>query len=105
MTTWHEVIAFDELEDEEPLPVTVAGEDIALVRVADDVYALRDQCTHEIAPLSDGYVEDGCLECTLHQGMFDLATGKAVKEPCTVDVKTYPVRVVDGTVEIAVGSE
>lgn len=102
MITWHDVIALDALEDEEPTPVTVAGIPIALVRVDEDVYALHDECTHEIAPLSDGFVEDGCLECTLHQGMFDLATGKAVKEPCTVDVKTYPTRVVDGNVEIGV---
>ncbi|MDO5683439.1 MAG: non-heme iron oxygenase ferredoxin subunit [Propionibacteriaceae bacterium] len=100
MTTWHQVIALDELEDEEPTPVQVGETPIALVRVADDVYALHDICTHEVAPLSDGFVEDGCLECPLHQGLFDLATGKAVKEPCTVDVRTYQTRVVDGTVEI-----
>lgn len=102
MTTWHEVIALDELEDEEPTPVRVAGENIALVRVEDEVFALQDMCTHEVAPLSDGYVEDCTLECTLHQGVFDLRTGKALKEPCTVDVKTYPARVVAGTVEIGV---
>lgn len=102
MTTWHEIGRLDELEDEEPVAVTVADQDIAVVRVGDDVYALHDRCTHEVAPLSDGYVEDCTLECTLHQGVFDLRTGQAIKEPCTVDVRTYPARVVDGTVEIGV---
>lgn len=102
MTTWHEVIAFDELEDEEPTPVRVDDTPIALVRVEDQIYALHDVCTHEVAPLSEGFVEDGCLECPLHQGLFDLETGKAVKEPCTVDVRTYPTRVVDGVVEIGI---
>lgn len=102
MTTWHEAIALDDLEDEEPTPVQVDGTPIALVRLDDDVYALHDICTHEVAPLSDGFVEDGCIECPLHQGLFDLATGKAVKEPCTVDVRAYPTRIVNGTVEIGI---
>lgn len=51
MTTWHEVIALDELEDEEPTPVQVGDTPIALVRVDDDVFALHDVCTHEVAPL------------------------------------------------------
>lgn len=102
MTTWHDVIALDELEDEEPTPVKVHETPIALVRVQDEVFALHDVCTHEVAPLSEGFVEDGCLECPLHQGLFDLATGKAVKEPCTVAVRTYPTRVVDGTVAVGI---
>lgn len=103
MTTWHDVIALDELEDEEPTPVQVGDTPIALVRVDEEVFALHDVCTHEVAPLSDGFVEDGCLECPLHQGLFDLATGKAVKEPCVVDVTTYQVRIVDGVVEVGIG--
>lgn len=101
--TWHDVIAFDELEDEEPVPVDVDDTKIALVRVGERTYALHDECTHEVAPLSDGYVEDGLVECPLHQGAFDLASGAAVRLPCTRAVRTYPTRVVDGTVQVGIG--
>jgi anthranilate 1,2-dioxygenase ferredoxin subunit len=100
VTTWHEVVPLADLEDEEPLGVNVDGQDVMVVLVDEQVYALEDLCTHEVAPLSEGYVEDGCIECPLHQGMFDLATGAAVKPPCVEPVRAYPVRVTGAMVEV-----
>lgn len=102
MTTFSEVMPVDDIEDEEPTPVTIDGINVCLVRVGEDVFALNDVCTHEIAPLSDGYVEDGCIECPLHQGTYDLATGAAMREPCVTPVQTYPVQITDGVVFVDV---
>jgi nitrite reductase/ring-hydroxylating ferredoxin subunit len=33
--------------------------------------------------------------------MFDIATGKAVAEPCTIDLKVYLTKVEDGQVLLA----
>jgi anthranilate 1,2-dioxygenase ferredoxin subunit len=60
------------------------------------------KCTHERVPLSEGFVENGCVECPLHQGLFDIRTGQARKAPCVTPVRTYPLRIVDGRVEINV---
>lgn len=103
MSEWHKIVPFDELEDEEPLGVKIGDTPVVLIRVGDDIHALHDECTHEVAPLSDGFVEDGCIECTLHQGTFDLASGKAMSAPCTVPVQVYPARVVEGAVEVSLG--
>jgi anthranilate 1,2-dioxygenase ferredoxin component len=100
--TWHEVGAVDEFDEEEPRGVIAGGIAIAVFQVGDEFFALRDLCTHEVAPLSEGFIEDGCVECPLHQGMFDLRTGEAVKEPCIEPVQTYPVRVVGDQVEVCV---
>lgn len=48
---------------------------------------------HEYACLSDGFVIDGVIECPLHQGCFDIATGKAKRAPVTVDLQTYQTRI------------
>lgn len=103
MSNWYEAVSLAELEEEEPVGVNVEGRQVMVVRVDDTVYALDDICTHEVAPLSEGFIEDGCIECPLHQGMFDLATGAAVKEPCVEPVRAYPVRINDDTVEIDLG--
>lgn len=103
VTVWHRTVPFDELEEEEPLGVKVGDIPVAIVRVGDSVFALHDECTHEVAPLSDGFVEDGCIECPLHQGTFDLTSGEARSAPCTVPVKVYAVRVVEGIVEVSAG--
>lgn len=102
MASFTDVMPLDALEDEEPTPASINGVNLCLVRVDDKVYALNDVCTHEVAPLSDGFVEDGCIECPLHQGTFDLETGEARREPCVVDVQTYPVRITDGMVSVDV---
>lgn len=97
---WHDACTLDELVDREPLPVWVADTPIAVVRVGERTYALHDVCTHEDAPLSEGVVVDGCLECPMHQGRFDLATGAAMRRPCTVAVRSYPTRVLGATVQV-----
>ena len=102
MSTWHEVGPVDSFEEDEPHGVVTGGVGIAIFRVGDEFFALRDMCTHEVAPLSEGFVEDDCVECPLHQGMFDLRTGEPRKEPCVEPVQTYPVRVIDGQVEVCV---
>ncbi|MBN1466187.1 non-heme iron oxygenase ferredoxin subunit [candidate division KSB1 bacterium] len=81
-------------------PFTVAGVTIVVVRDGDELYALRDQCTHEEYPLSEGWLEDGCLFCPMHGAKFDLRTGAALSLPAYEDVATFPVRVREGMVEV-----
>jgi naphthalene 1,2-dioxygenase system ferredoxin subunit len=61
--------------------------------VEGEVYATDNLCTHGAARLSDGFLEDGEIECPLHQGRFDVCTGKAMCAPLTEDIKTYPVKI------------
>ena len=90
---WHKVASVDQLEDDEVLGVEAAGTPVALYQVGGEYFATHDICTHEYAKLSDGYVEDGCIECPLHMGMFKIATGKAMGAPVEVDIATYAVKV------------
>jgi anthranilate 1,2-dioxygenase ferredoxin subunit len=98
---WIDAAAAHDIADGECLGVRVAGTPIALVREGDKIHALHDLCTHGAARLSDGFVENGCIECPLHQGLFDLATGAPRSAPITEAVKTYPVRCIAGRIEIA----
>lgn len=102
MSTWHDVGSPDEFVEDEPHAVVAAGVKIAVFRVGEELFALHDLCTHENVPLSEGFVEDGCVECPLHQGLFDLRNGEARKEPCVEAVQTYPVRLLDGRVQVQV---
>ena len=99
---WHDVGEPDDFPDGAVWPVVAGGQPIAVFRVGEELFALHDLCTHGAAKLSDGYIEDGCIECPLHQGTFDLRTGAACAAPATVAVRTFPVRVVTGRVEVGV---
>lgn len=99
---WHALGALEDFSAEEPAARVVAGKPIAIFRIVDELYALHDLCTHGHARLSEGYVEDGCVECPLHQGLVDIRTGAPRCAPITEPVRTYPIRIVDGQVEVNV---
>ena len=85
--------ALSELADNEPLAVSVEDTAIAMVKDGDEVFAIRDQCSHAAIPLSEGEVEDCLIECWLHGSTFDLRTGKPTTLPAFEPVPVYPVRV------------
>jgi 3-phenylpropionate/trans-cinnamate dioxygenase ferredoxin subunit len=74
---------------------------IGIYRVGDAFFAINDICTHQFAYLSEGYIEDGVVECPLHQATFDLRTGKALCGPAKRDLQTYPTKVVGEEILVA----
>ena len=93
MAESHLVAKTTEIPEDEAKRVIVGDHQIAIFNLEGTFYATDDVCTHAFASLSEGYVEDGCVECPLHAGMFDIKTGKAQGVPVVEDIKTYPVRV------------
>lgn len=75
------------------------GMQAALFRLASgELYAVDNRCPHEGYPLVQGDV-DGCtLTCLWHNYKFDLRDGQCLKGDEAV--QTYPIRVVDGQVEL-----
>ena len=80
----------------------VAGLQIAVVRLGDDVYALYDVCSHQNVPLSEGEVDpdERTIECWKHGSQFDLATGEPLSLPATQPVPVYDVSVDDGQIVV-----
>lgn len=99
---WFDVAATDELDDDDVIKVTAGDAVLALYRIDGQFYATADGCTHEEASLSDGWVQDGTIECPRHQGVFDIVSGKALVSPASIAVCTFPVRVEGGRVLVHV---
>jgi len=82
---------------------TLGGKDYAIYRSpGDGYYATGGHCTHEQTLLCDGLLIGSVIECPKHNGRFDYISGKVLGAPVLVDVRTYPVKVADGTVYIRV---
>lgn len=78
--------------------------DTLVVGNADGVYfAMRDECNHGEADLSEGELVGFEIVCPLHSGCFDVRTGKATKRPAKRPQRVYPVEVADGTVFVDFG--
>ena len=64
-----------------------AREDIAIFHTEEgEFYAVQDECTHEVASLSDGWLEGCQVECPIHASSFDLRTGRVQCMPATEDI-------------------
>jgi naphthalene 1,2-dioxygenase system ferredoxin subunit len=99
---WLDAGPVDDVGEEYPSSVVVAGKELALYRVGEEIYATDNLCTHGNARLCDGYLEGYEIECPLHQGRFDIRDGRALCAPLTTDVRTYPVKLVDGRISIGI---
>lgn len=63
--------------------VTFGELDILLAHTPDGIVAVDDRCPHMSAPLSIGTLEGCIVGCPLHDGRFDLATGRVERMPTT----------------------
>ncbi len=96
-----------------PVPVTVLGERIALVRDSGKVHALHDRCPHRGVPLSLGRRQfPGTLSCPYHGWTYNLGDGRLCavitdgpNSPINgrVSVATYPVAERLGLVFVWIG--
>lgn len=90
---WTRIASAQDVEDDSAIAITIGQSQLALYK-CDGEYFLSDGiCTHGHAMLADGYVEDGCVECPLHQARFDLRTGEPQCAPATIPIRIYPVRI------------
>jgi nitrite reductase/ring-hydroxylating ferredoxin subunit len=132
-------LAAHEVAPGEMRRVTFGDLDVLLAWGTEGLVAIDDRCPHMAAPLSLGKLEGCLIDCPLHSGQFDLATGRATRMPTTggLDpdgqyhpvwsppgkepkpdppgvkaearrftrvrlIRYYPLRVRDGTLEVAI---
>jgi nitrite reductase/ring-hydroxylating ferredoxin subunit len=100
----HRLAALADLEQLEPVLVTVAGQAVAVVRIEDEVFAFSALCTHRAAPMTSGAVTwKRTVLCPWHLGTFSLRTGAAKAGPPDQPLPLYPVTVIDRVAYLAAG--
>jgi nitrite reductase/ring-hydroxylating ferredoxin subunit len=83
------------------LQVSIPGHPpLAVYRVnEEEFFCTQDMCTHGNASLADeGDLEGYIVECSWHEGKFDIRTGQPCALPCTEPLKTFPVIVAGGEI-------
>jgi naphthalene 1,2-dioxygenase ferredoxin component len=78
---WRSAVAAKDVANDEVVGCRVGEREIAIYRIEGALYATSNVCTHALAMLSDGIVENCTIECPLHNGRFDIKTGKALTSP------------------------
>ncbi|MDH3842244.1 MAG: non-heme iron oxygenase ferredoxin subunit [Chromatiales bacterium] len=75
---------------------------IAVVNVGGQFFAIEDVCTHDGEELTGGPIEDAEIVCPRHGARFCLRTGAALTAPAYEPVRTFPVRVQNGMIQVSV---
>lgn len=96
--SWVRIGDVDDFPDGRGIRVEVGEHQIAVFRIASDLYAIGDRCSHAEASLAEGELWGTDVECPRHGSEFDLVTGEPQSLPATSPVPTYGIKVEDGSV-------
>ena len=100
MSDWISAVAESDLPPGEHTVVEAEGAVMVLVNLDGEYFAIEDICTHDGSEISSGCIVDGSIECPRHGARFDIRTGEVTAPPAYEPVDTFPVRVVDGVVQV-----
>jgi 3-phenylpropionate/trans-cinnamate dioxygenase ferredoxin component len=78
----------------------VGSERVLVARVGGRLCAIGGLCTHQIAHLEDGVLEDHRVLCPRHGAAFDLFTGEPLTPPADMPVEVHEVQAIEGRVRV-----
>lgn len=99
---FYQIGALADLPVGERLFVEIDDKQIVVFNIGGNIYAIGDVCSHDGGPLGDGEIEGMDVICPRHGARFDIQTGQAILLPAVEDISAYPVRIIDGMIEIGV---
>lgn len=79
---------------------------VAVFNLGGDLFAMEDVCTHDGSPLlgcglaTDVLVQGDEIMCPRHGARFCIRTGEALSPPAYEPISMFPVRILDGIVQI-----
>lgn len=98
---WHRVAEAAEIPDGRLRSFRAGGRDVVVCNSREGWFALDDICTHAYARMHEGRLRGCRLICPLHGASFDVRDGSVLGAPATTPLATFPVRIVDGWIEVA----
>ena len=90
----------EELAEGGRLFIEIDAQPIVIMRIAGQYYAIADVCSHDDGPVGEGAIEGFEIICPRHGARFDIRTGKVLALPAFVDIPAYPIKIVEGQIEI-----
>lgn len=93
----------EDLPNGERLFVGIDEFDIVVFNIAGKFFAIADLCSHDNGPLGDGeFEEEFEIACPRHGARFDVRNGYVCSLPAVEDIPAFPVRVVEGNIEVGI---
>lgn len=94
------VLPMSALAEGEMAACRVGREEVLIVNVDGQFYAVSNFCPHAGQRLSTGRLDGHRLACPLHRAVFDVRSGAPLSGPATTALVRYPVIVERGKVHV-----
>ena len=104
MADWVHACDRGDIDEEDLVRWDHEGRTFAIYNAVDGFYCTQGDCTHEDEHLEAGLLTGHVIECPLHQGRFDIRSGRVLSPPPCIDLDTYPVKTEDGRIYVKVQS-
>jgi nitrite reductase/ring-hydroxylating ferredoxin subunit len=93
-----------DVDDDTPVRVETRGAAFAVFCIGGRHYVTQDACTHGPGSLAEGFIDGEEIECPVHQGRFQIPTGRPSAPPCTIPLRVWEAQVSGGNVCIDLNS-
>jgi len=94
------VVPAGDIEEKRFACMTVGGVGIVVCRFRDEYFAVENMCSHALSTFDEGRMRGYRLMCPLHGATFDIRDGSVAGAPATRPIRSFPVRIVDGMLEV-----
>jgi 3-phenylpropionate/trans-cinnamate dioxygenase ferredoxin subunit len=83
----------------------INGTGIVICRFRDEYFAIENRCSHAQSTFDDGRMRGYNIICPLHGATFDIRDGSCTGAPARKPIRSFPLRIVDGRIEVAISPE
>ena len=80
----------------------VKGQEILVINVEGELFAIENRCPHLGYPLFFGSLEGDTLTCGFHSAKFNVKTGKSLGPVTSEPLKTFPVKIQNSSIFIEI---
>jgi 3-phenylpropionate/trans-cinnamate dioxygenase ferredoxin subunit len=99
------VAAAHDIEEKKFSTFEINGVGIVVCRFRDEYFALENLCSHAAENFDNGRMRGYRIMCPLHGATFDIRDGSCTGGPATEPIRSYPLRIVGGMIEVNLTSK
>ena len=99
------VTAAQDIEEKSFSTFEIDGTGIVICRFRNEYFAIENRCSHALATFDEARMRGYRIMCPLHGGSFDIRDGSCTGLPATQPIRSFPLRIRDGMIEIAISQE
>jgi 3-phenylpropionate/trans-cinnamate dioxygenase ferredoxin subunit len=89
-----------ELEEGKVLSKRFGRDRIAISKYKNNIYAFKDACTHDNAPLDQGEIKGCIITCPRHGAKFDITNGNVLSPPAILPLTIYKANIDNGIIKV-----